>query len=311
MDPIDIDIVQGTGNGTFDGPTVAAGDIAAALATGTSVTVQTNNQNVGGDLGNLTQDADALISVTMATAATLTFQANNLMTLSGGISVAAGSAAALTVELDELNSTAGTVTLNTTPISTNGSFTILGGNVISSVGITAQSIKIASGTTTIGATSVTTGSVSISGALLASGGNIVLGGTTFTSTTGGTITTSGTGTVAIQPSGAVSIGDAITTGGGSFTGGGSTFSVVTGGSITTAGGAIDISPTASTSIAGCSVPEAGRSPAPGFRLRRRPAERSAARAEMWFWIRRGRCRWPRRLPRERDRLPATGFRSRP
>lgn len=255
LDPINITIVPGSVTpGVFTGPTVGATDIESALEADTSVTIQTNNQNVAGNTGTLTQDANATIDVTLANAGpvTLTMQANDNMTLSGGITVEPASTSTLNVELDQLNSASSAVTINTLPININGALTILGGNVSSSVGITALSVKMASGTTTIGATAVTTGSINISGAIVAGEGGFIGDGTSFTTTTGGTISTSlANGGVSIQPSGAVSLGAAVSSGTGDILVGGTTFTTTAGGTITATGAAtVTIQSTSAISIGG-------------------------------------------------------------
>jgi filamentous hemagglutinin family protein len=281
LDPLNIEIILGPDNGAASltgNNLVTNGTIEAALLTG-NVIVTTNQ--TGTDPGALSQDADAPISVALTSNATLTLQANADMTLNGGISNTG--AATLSVELDQLNSTGNAVTINTNPISINGSLTILGGKVSlgSGIGITAASVQISSGTAGTGQ-SLTTGTIDIAGPIVTNGGVFVAGGTSFTTTPGGTINTTGatTGEVDINPSGAVSIGDAITTGGagvyidfskssgpaangtittsaaiitggGVFAAGGTSFTSTTGGTINTTGttnGEVDIDPNGAVSI---------------------------------------------------------------
>ncbi len=245
MDPIDITIESGTGTGTFTGPTVFNQDIDAALNGGTNVVIDTSNQTNGSDVGTLTQNPDAIISVTpTSNNVTLTLRANSDMILQGGIT--SSGSFTLSVELDQLNSTGSAVTVETTPININGSFTVVGGNftLASGIGLAASGITMGSGTVIAdsGSVPVTMGSITISGPVSTTAGAFTAGGNTSFITNGtGSITTTGGG-VSITNSGAlITFGAAVVTNGGDFsmTNGGS-FSNSGSGTITTGGGNVTL-----------------------------------------------------------------------
>jgi hypothetical protein len=181
MDPIDITIANGTGTGTFTGPTVFNADIDAALNGGTSVVIDTSNQTNGLDTGTLVQNSDAIISVTPTSNVTLTLRANDNMTLSGGIT--ASGTSTLSVELDQLNSAGSAVTINTNPININGTFKVVGGNLslASGIGLTASGVTIGSGTVVAdsGSVTVTMGSIALDGPVNTGGGTFAASGASF------------------------------------------------------------------------------------------------------------------------------------
>jgi filamentous hemagglutinin family protein len=220
MDPINIEIVNGTSGATsFPGPTVDNQDVEAVLESGTSVVIDTSNQDVGGNAGTLLQDATAPIAVTLSSGnVSLTLRGNSNMTLSGGITASGSNS--LSVELDQLNSSGSAITIDTNPININGTLTIVGGNltVASTSGLTAANIVIGPGNVTPESgtpVSLTMGTIAINGPVVTNVGTFnSTGSTSFTSTSTGTINTtaSANGVVAISSTGATTIGGAITAG---------------------------------------------------------------------------------------------------
>lgn len=215
MDPIDIDIQNGTGTGVFTGSVVFNADIEAALNGGTSVVVDTSNQTNGVDTGTLTQEPTALIAVTPTTNVSLTLRANDTMLLQGGIT--SSGSGTLSVELDQLSGAGTAVTINTTPININGTFTVVGGNLSLASGLTASSVTIGSGTVAAdsGSVNAALGLVSLTSPVITNGGVVrITTATSVTTNPGGTINTTGTtnGEVDISSVGPITIGDAITTG---------------------------------------------------------------------------------------------------
>ena len=195
MDPINIDIQNGTGTGTFTGPVVFNADIDAALNGGTSVVIDTSNQTNGSDPGTLTQESDAIISVAPTSDVSLTLRANSDMILHGGITASGSST--LSVELDQLNSTGSAVTIDTNPININGTFKVVGGNLslASGISLAASAVTVGPGTVIAdsGSVAVTVGTVTLDSPVTTTGGNVSLNAT-----------------------GAVSIGAEVNTGGGGF-----------------------------------------------------------------------------------------------
>jgi len=272
LDPLNVEITNAANDSSLTGTAPATnttspvpnGTIEAALLLGENVLITTNL--TGTDAGTLTQDTLALISVALTSSATLQLQANSDMLLHGGIS-SAGSTATLNVELDQFSSAAeSAVTIDTNPISINGTLKIVGGNVTlaSGIGITAASVQISTGT--VATQTLTTGTISISGSIVTGGGTFVAGGTSFTTNPGGTINTTGTttGEVDINPTGPTSIGAAITTGGAGVyidysktTGAAANGTITTSAAIITGGGVFAAGGTSFTSSAGGTINPTG------------------------------------------------------
>jgi filamentous hemagglutinin family protein len=249
MDPIDIDIQNGTGTGVFTGSVVFNTDIDTALNGGTNVVIDTSNQTNGTDTGTLMQESDAIISVAPTLNVTLTLRANADMTLQGGITATGSST--LSVELDQLNSAGNAVLIETHPISINGTLNVVGGNLSVTSGITAAGVTIGSGTVVAdsGSVNLTLGTVSATAAIATTGSGplSITTATSITTSTGGTISTSG-GTVTLTAVGPISIGDTVQTGAGTFSATGGTFANSGTGSITTVDASVTVSSSGLNSI---------------------------------------------------------------
>ena len=123
IDPTNITIANG--GGAVGTNMVNVANINAVLNTGTNVTIATNIS--GSEQGNITQNADALISKTLGGDATLTLQADNNIILNSSISSSLGKLNVI-LNADRDENEAGVITLNTgTAIKSNGGDIILGG----------------------------------------------------------------------------------------------------------------------------------------------------------------------------------------
>jgi filamentous hemagglutinin family protein len=155
-------------------------------------------------------------------------------------SIVSSGAAALPVTVFTTGSGNG-VTINGAII-TSGTFISSGNSVnIGSAGsVQAQAVSLNIMTTTTNGHPVVPGSVSVAGPITTNDGIFSAGGTSFSSSGAGSITTNG-GNVNLLTPGGVSVGGAVSTGGGVFSAvNDNTFISTTGGTITTLGGAVTI-----------------------------------------------------------------------
>jgi hypothetical protein len=233
-----VEIVAGADQGTATltgSATVTNGTIETGLLTG-NIIVTTNQAGTAN--GNLTQDAGAPITVTLTSPATLQLEGTAAVSLHGGIT--SNGAGALSVVIDLTKDSFSQNTIDTTPITTNGSLKILGGDISTSTSLTANGVQM--GTGTAGVTGVTTDNLSITAPITAGAGGFQAK-TSSGIIVGGAITTSNASVTLSSTGGAVSTSAEINTNGGSvvvigtgFTSGGT----ITDSGVTTAAHSISI-----------------------------------------------------------------------
>jgi hypothetical protein len=127
-------------------------------------------------------------------------------------------------------------------VNTSGTFVSTASNVnVGTAGsITAQTVSFNITTATPNGKTIVPGDTSVAGPVTTNGGTFSAGGTSFTSSGVGSITTNG-GDVDLLTAGGINLGGAVSTGGGAFNAtNDNAFTSTTGGTITTLGGAVTI-----------------------------------------------------------------------
>ncbi|MBB5985447.1 YDG domain-containing protein [Sphingobium lignivorans] len=261
LDPADITISSAaTNNGNFAGsdpftftPTSSTSvanvsQINSALSAGTSVRIATGTTSPTGGFGDITLDAGATIAKTGSADATLSLLAYRHIKLNGSITASGAGTGKLNVVLNSRYDDAANGT-RVGSVAVAGSINTNGGNLIIGGGVDAAGA----------AQDAATSGVDITGVINASGGNVAIKGANTGSASngirfgsGGSIITSGTGSISIE---------------GSATGSNHAISILSGaGAITAGSGGILLKGTAQTGSAISSASTADITSAGGITL---------------------------------------------